>query len=101
MGGRGSGSSMSGGSSNALARRLDRAGFVNEGGGQWTLDTGMGGGSILDETGTSRDPSMGFGGKVYSAQAWDSNYNIIGDTEMYSSLNAAKEAIKRKIKSTL
>lgn len=101
MGGRGSGSGMSGGSFSALARRLDRTPFVNQGGGQWTLDTGMGGGSILDETGSSRDPGLGFGGKVYSAQAWDSDYNVIGDTEMYSSLNAAKEAVKRKIKSTL
>ena len=90
-----------GSSSSALARRLDRAGFTDQGNGQWTLDTGMGGGSILDETGSSRDPLYGRGGKLYSAEAWDSDYNRIGDTEMYTSLNAAKQAVKDKIKSTL
>lgn len=83
------------------ASRLDKIGFTDQGGGQWTLDTGMGGGQILDETGTSRDPAMGFGGKVYSATAWDSNYTVLMDGDAFTSLNAAKQAIKDAIKDTL
>lgn len=81
--------------------RLDRAAFVDQGNGQWTLDTGFGGGQILDETGTFRDPAMGFGGKVYSATAWDSDYKILIDGDAYTTLNAAKQAIKDAIKDTL
>lgn len=83
------------------ASRLDRTAFTDQGGGQWTLDTGLGGGQILDETGTSRDSAMGFGGKVYSARAWDSNYNTLIDGDMFASLAAAKRAIKDAIKNTL
>ena len=101
MGSTGAVKMTSGLSSNTLAARLDRATFKDEGGGQWSLDTGMGGGSILDETGTSRDAGMGFGGKVYSATAWDSNYDPIGETQFFSTLNAAKASIKERIKSTL
>ena len=98
MGAIGTAGSASGGTP---ASRLDKASFTNEGGGQWTLDTEMGGGQILDETGSSRDPSMGFGGSVYSALAWDSNYDVILDKQLYYSLNAAKQAIKDAIKNTL
>ena len=106
MGGRGSGSAMgAGGGTNsaltpsALAKRLDKTPFVDEGGGQWTLDTGMGGAQILDESGSS---AGGYGQmKAYSVKAWDSNYEMIGDTEIYGTLNAAKSAAKSKIKSTL
>jgi hypothetical protein len=89
------------GSTAAMSSKLDKAPFKAEGKGQWSLDTGLGGGVILDETGGSMDPSHGMGGKVYSAKAWDSNYDVIGNTEVYASLNAAKQAIKDKIKSTL
>lgn len=101
MGSVGAGRGTGGLSGNTLAARLDRTPFKDEGGGQWTLDTGMGGGTVLDETGTSRDPGMGFGGKVYSAMAWDSNYDPIGETQFFSTLAAAKSSIKERIKSTL
>jgi len=82
-----------------LHNRLDKASFKDEGNGQWTLDTGMGGGQILDES----DGRLGEYGRMraYSVRAWDSNYSPIGEEEVYSSLNAAKQAIKNKIKSTL
>lgn len=86
----------SGLSTAALTSKLDKAGFVKTANGQWNLDTGMGGGIILDESDDYK-----YGGKAYSAKAWDSNYDVIGDTEIYSDLNAAKAAIKAKIKSTL
>lgn len=107
FGGRGSGSGMSGGgsgggglSTSALAKKVDKTGFTNEGGGQWTLDiSGAGGGSILDESDSS---AGGYGAmKAYSVTAWDANYQIIGEKQIFGSLNAAKDAVKRKIKSTL
>jgi hypothetical protein len=93
----GGGSSTPAGAISAITH----TGFVNEGGGQWTLDTPYGGGQILDETGTSVDPGWGYGGKVYSAKAWDSEYNMIGGTDLYGSLNEAKWAIRDKLKSRL
>lgn len=79
--------------------RIDKATFKDQGGGQWTLDTGWGGAQILDE---SDGAAGGYGRmKAYSVKAWDSNYDVIGDTEIYSSLNAAKKAAKKKLKSTV
>lgn len=101
FGGRGSTAGGGGGGSSALANRLDRTPFVDEGGGQWTLDTGMGGAQILDETGGTRDPFMGFGGKVYSVHSWDSDYNTLLDGDIFNSLNEAKRAAKQSIKDTL
>ena len=93
------GTTKIGGGGGNLAFRLDKAVFKDEGGGQWTLDTGMGGGSILDESDTSRG---GYGMmRAYSATAWDSNYDVVLDHELYDSLNAAKRAIKNAIKDTL
>lgn len=92
MGGRGSGSNM--GSFNASLGKIDRTGFQSMGGGQWTMDIpGVGGAQILDESDDYK-----YGGKAYSVHAWDGNYNEIGGTDIYGTLNAAKQAAKDKIK---
>lgn len=115
FGGRGGGSSMSGGGGpavggvttgggdrkNKLMREVDKTGFVSEGRGHWTLDTGAGGASILDETGGSRDPMHGMGGKVYSVSAWDAGFNRVMDGQLFDGLNAAKQAAKQAIKDSI
>lgn len=104
FGGRGGSSGMSGSSSSsstvaAQSRKLDKTPFTNEGGGQWTLDTNIGGASILDESDTA---AGGYGAmRAYSMKAWDANYNEIGESQIFGSLNAAKAAAKKAIKSTL
>ena len=37
---------------------------------------GVGGAQILYETGGSRDPYSGMGGKVYGVTVWDGNYTV-------------------------
>ena len=82
-----------------LAREIDRRAFTNEGFGNWQLDIeGIGGGQVLDETGSSRDIAYGRGGKVYSIRAWDADYNGIGETTMvYGSLNEAKRSLREML----
>ena len=69
-----------------------KTGFTNEGGGTYSLDTPYGGGQILDVS-----DNWNYGGTAYEARAWDNTYDSIGDMQVYSSLNAAKAAIKQKI----
>ena len=80
-------------------KAINRAAFKNEGNGEWSLEVeGYGGGQILDETGGSRDPARGYGGKIYSARAWDENYQRTEDRERYFfSLNEAKSYIKQQL----
>lgn len=84
---------------NSGIRAISRATFKAEGNGQWTLDVpGQGGGQILDETGSSRDPAIGYGGKLYSARAWDENYQMTEANERYFySLNEAKSYVKEQL----
>ena len=72
--------------------------FKEVGNGHWELDTGAGGGVILDETGGSKDPSMGFGGKVFSARAWDYDYNHLGEEQMFSTRKQAEKYIKDTVR---
>lgn len=91
----GGGGARGGGGGVNIDRAIERTPFTNEGGGNWQLDIpGVGGGQILDETGGSRDPMNGRGGKVYSARAWDSGYSMIENTQYLSSLNDAKRVIR-------
>lgn len=84
-------------SGNATLSKVDKTGFTNEGGGVYSLDIeGAGGGQILDVS-----DNYNYGGTAYEARAWDSNYKAIGEMQVYSSLNAAKTAIKDKIKSSI
>ena len=78
-------------------RIIDRTSFVNEGGGQWTLDIeGVGGGQILDERDSSR---AGFGsGPAYGITVWDANNNSSDQQIYYGSLNEAKQELKRRLK---
>lgn len=108
MGGRGSGGAGGGGarggsgSSRSLEqidRQISRTPFSNEGGGSYELDIkGIGGGQVLDETGSSRDPMNGRGGKIYSVRTWDSNYNMLGSVDYVSTLNEAKATVKEKLR---
>lgn len=87
------------GGAQRISRLIDNTAFKNEGFGQWELDIeGVGGGSILRETGGSLDDTYGLGGELYSAVGWDSNYNRIGERMMFGSLNAAKSAIREMIR---
>lgn len=106
-----SGMTGGGGSTNAgnmtaaqIRGAINRASFSDEGGGNWQLDIpGVGGGQILDETGSSRDPMYGRGGKVYSINTWDDGYNTIpnGSQLINGSLNDAKRALKDTLKGYL
>lgn len=78
-----------------LERAIDSASISSEGNGNWGMDIpGVGGGQILDETGGTRDPMYGRGGKVYSIRAWDSDYNMIHQTTIGGSLNDAKRELR-------
>ena len=81
------------------AKQIDSMGFKNAGGGQYTLDIdGVGGASILDETGSSRSLRAGFmpNQKVYQPTVWDRNYKqeTLG---MFTSLAEAKKAAKEAL----
>lgn len=79
-------------------QRQVRLTFQSVGNGNWQGHTpGVGGGQVLDETGSSRDPNNGRSGRLYSARAWDSNYNSVGSTTYHSSLNEAKRAIQNAL----
>ena len=81
-----------------VARTIDRTAIASEGNGNWQMDiAGVGGGQILDETGGSRDPMYGRGGKVYSIRAWDADYNMIHETTIGGSLNDAKRELREAL----
>lgn len=86
---------------NQTAAAISRATFQANGNGTWSVDIdGVGGGQILDETGGSRDPMMGRGGKVYSITAWDADYGQIGPVQIVTgSLNQAKRELKDTLRS--
>ena len=104
MGGRGSGGAGGGGGGSSrsleqIDRQINRTPFSNEGGGNYELDiAGIGGGQVLDETGSSRDPMNGRGGKVYSVRTWDADYNMFGSVEYVSTLNDAKATVKERLR---
>lgn len=80
-------------------RAINRAKFESDGNGQWTLDVeGHGGGQILDETGSSRDPMYGRGGKLYSARTWNADYDHLEEREQYfTSLSDAKAYVRQQL----
>ena len=80
------------------ARTIDRAPIEKLGNVECHMDfDGVGGGQILDETGGSRDPAYGRGGKVYSVRAWDADYNEISSTTIGGSLNDAKRELREML----
>ena len=78
---------------------INRAKFTEEGNGQWVLDVpGQGGGQILDETGGSRDPMYGRGGKLYSARTWNADADRLEEREQYfTSLADAKKYVRSQL----
>ena len=81
-------------SNTSNSSKIDRTPFTNEGNGQWTIDIeGVGGASILDESDDFR-----YGGTAYSVKVWNKDYDAVGDTTMYTSLNAAKQAAKDSLR---
>ena len=81
-----------------VERAIDRAKITSEGNGNWQMDIeGVSGGQILDETGGSRDPMYGRGGKVYSVRAWDADYNMVHETTISGSLNDAKRELREAL----
>lgn len=84
-----------------ISALIKKKAFTNNGNGTWSIDIdGVGGGQILDETGGSRDPMMGRGGKVYSITAWDADYSQIGPVQIVTgSLNQAKRELKDTLRS--
>ena len=78
---------------------INRATFENRGNGEWSLNVeGYGGGQILEETGSSRDPAYGRGGRLYSARAWDADNDYLDERAQYfTSLNEAKKYIKSRL----
>ena len=81
-----------------MSRAIERAKITSEGNGNWQMDIdGVGGGQILDETGGSRDPMYGRGGKVYSIRVWDADYNMIHETTIGGSLTEAKREMREAL----
>ena len=78
---------------------ISRATFTNEGNGEWSLNVdGQGGGQILDETGSRRDPTAGRGGKLYSARSWDADNDFLEERAQYfTNLSDAKKYVKDKL----
>ncbi len=95
------GHSTSSGRNNETGRRVgnpDSVGFTNEGNGQWTLDiAGWGGGQILDESDSRENEYGAAGGKLYSARAWDNDYQMTGEDRYFGSLNEAKQYIRDEL----
>ena len=61
-----------------LAGAINKAQYKDMGNGHWELDVpGYGGVSILDETGSSKDPYYGRGGKVYGILVYDEDGNAM------------------------
>lgn len=96
---RGGGSSGTA-STRSIASQIAQAKFTDEGGGQWTLEiNGVGGAQVLDETGGSRDPMLGRGGKVYSVTVWDGNFTVQGPAQIVQgNLGQARTLAKKILK---
>lgn len=77
-------------SSSGGASSIDRAAFTDEGFGQWSIDTGYGGGTILRE-------QLSTGEEYYSVKVWDSNYETLLE-QSASTLNRAKRLVKDTLK---
>lgn len=85
-------------SKKSIAAQIAQAKFTDEGGGQWTLDiNGVGGAQILDETGGSRDPNNGMGGKVYSVTVWDGNFTVHGPAQIVQGNIGQARTLAKKI----
>lgn len=81
-------------------KAVDNSSFKKAGFGQWTLDVpGVGGASILDETGSTAALRMGLlpGQKMYSMTAWDENGRQLGQRTYYQKLNDAKYFAKEEL----
>lgn len=88
----------------AAEKAIDKGSFQKVGNGSWefTTDPKTGiGAQILDETGSSKDPMSGFGGKVYGVTTWGQAPGDIRTTIISGSLNAAKAAAKEEMKGWL
>lgn len=84
-------------------KAVDNSSFKKAGFGQWTLDVpGVGGASILDETGSTAALRMGMmpGQKLYSMVYWDKDYNQ-SQRQYYSRLNDAKYYAKAALKAMI
>lgn len=82
----------------SIASQIAKAKFTDEGGGQWTLDiNGVGGAQVLDETGGSRDPYHGMGGKVYSVTVWDKNFAVNGPAQIIQGNIGQARTLAKKI----
>lgn len=85
-------------------KRISQAKFTEEGNGNWQFDIpDIGGGQVLDETGSTR--ALRYGNMpdqvTYSATAWSYNENgtpTITDLGMFNRRNQAQKAIKDALK---
>lgn len=88
----------------AIKRDIDKRAFEKVSDGVWEFNTegriGIGA-QILDETGSSRDPMYGRGGKVYGVTTWGPDPGQISPQRLFSSLNAAKTAAREEMKGWL
>lgn len=110
FGGRGARSRMGGGAGKApsLEKMIEKTPFQgNSSDGMWeaVLSNDAGGATIMDETGSSRDPMGGgrtyTGGKYYEYTVWDKDGKTLakGSAEtLNDAKRSAKEEMKRKIK---
>lgn len=87
-----------------VSRRISQAKFIDNGGGQWEMDiSDIGGGAVLDETGSTRAYREGFmpNQKLYSASSWVYNENgipTVTDLGTFTRRNQAQKAIKDALK---
>ena len=83
---------------------IDKTAFSKVGNGHWEFPTDSStriGASILDETGSSRDPMYGRGGKVYGVTTWGGEPGDVRTSYINGSLNDAKVAAREEMKSWL
>lgn len=101
-GGMGSGVRGGGSVESRVQSAIKKAGWKNNGGGEYELDTGdngIGGASIFAST--SSVNKMNYGQEtVYNVQnVWDKNYNIVGGgkSSTFASLKAAKDFVQSEL----
>lgn len=84
----------------SVAKAIKKIKYTDNGNGTWSFDIeGVGGVQVLDETGGSRDPNLGRGGKYYGVNVWDKNYTSSGPTQYISgSIYQAKQLGKELLK---
>lgn len=88
----------------ASEKMIDKTAFQKVGNGHWEFPTDNAtgiGASILDETGSSRDPMHGMGGKVYGVTTWGREPGDVKTSYINGSLNEAKTAAKEEMKGWL